>query len=954
MRRATTMREPPAPSSDRGVKATVAISVLVTAAYFGAAKLGLSLAFAHSSVSAIWPPTGIALAAVLLGGYRVLPAIALGAFLANVTTPAPLAAVLGITIGNTLEALVGAALLKRAGFRGSLDRTRDVVAIVALAGVVSTAVSASFGIASLAAFGHLPGAEVPSAWRVWWLGDMGGDLLVATALLVLADTPLSRLRSRAAAEALLLSVALAVVSVVVLRSDGALVYVIFPMLFLLALLYRQRGAVLGGLIVSAIAVWFTARGHGPFAGGSPGGDLVRAQTFVSIGSFEWDVRADRATWSDQLYRIFGLEPNERTPGYRTWRDCVHEEDRATVDAIFETARDKWTPYSSVHRIVRADGNVRTIECHGRVELDATGTAARMVGTAQDITALKLAEERFRSLFENAPDAQIVVDPQGEVVLANSQTERLFGYSRHELTGMPVQRLIPGASAEQQPWFTEPVDPDGGAALGGALELYALRSDGSEFPVEISLTPLITEEGSLVSASVRDVTERKLAAEALAYRASHDPLTGLPNRTLFLDRLAHALDRAHRTQRELAVVFLDLDDFKLVNDSRGHEVGDLLLVALTPRLNAALRPGDTIARFGGDEFVVLCEDLSSEADAIRIAERISDACSDPVVIGDYEHLVTVSAGVVLVSDPQQATASGVLRDADAAMYRAKASGNGQIEVFDEGMRARLIERIAIESSLRRAIERRELRLFYQPVVSLERGGVVGVEALLRWQHPHRGLLEPSEFIDVAERSGLIVQIGEWVLEEACRQAAAWHAAAPGEDAIHVSVNLSPVQIVRSDIAASVARILSATGLDPGLLELEVTERMLFEDGEACARALGELKALGISLVLDDFGTGYSSLSHLKRLTIDALKIDRSFVDGLGRDSESGAIVSAVLSMASALDLRVTAEGVETQGQLSRLRAAGCEYAQGFLFSAPAPAEELEARLGLFEQREPLTA
>jgi len=605
-----------------------------------------------------------------------------------------------------------------------------------------------------------------------------------------------------------------------------------------------------------------------------------------------------------------------------------------VDATIERAFSTCEPYSFVHRIIRPDGHVRTIECHGRVEVDQAGKPIRMVGTGQDVTAFKLAEERFRSLFETAPYGLIVVDGDGEVVLANSETERLFGYGRIELIGKAVEDLVPSAAG---PWYREPPET-------GELQLHALRKDGGRFPVEIFLTTLRTEEETLISAAVKDVTERTLAAEELAHQASHDPLTGLPNRTLFLDRLDHALHRARRSANELAVIFLDLDDFKLVNDTFGHDIGDLLLLALTPRLSAALRPGDTIARFGGDEFVVLCEDLKGEADAMHIAKRISEACGEPVVVGGRQHAVTVSSGVVLVTDPLSANPSSVLRDADAAMYRAKASGKGRVEMFDEGMRTRLIERFGIESQLRRALERDELRLHFQPVVALGSGQVVAVEALVRWQHPQRGLLEPAQFIDVAQSSGLIVQIDEWVIEQACRQAAVWQKRSSDREPVHMSVNLSPRRLVRSDVAPSVARTLESTGLDPRLLELEITENTLLEDAEACSRSLRDLKALGVRLVLDDFGTGYSSLSNLKRLTIDALKIDRSFVDGLGRDDEDGAIINAVLSMAEALDVGVTAEGVETPAQLSRLREQGCEFAQGYLFGRPAPASRVAALIG----------
>jgi diguanylate cyclase (GGDEF)-like protein/PAS domain S-box-containing protein len=576
----------------------------------------------------------------------------------------------------------------------------------------------------------------------------------------------------------------------------------------------------------------------------------------------------------------------------------------------------------------------------------------MLGSPVEAAALELSEDGFRSLFETAPCAWLVVTRDREILVVNASAERLFGRSRDELVGMSVSDLIP---AEAGAWLraAPPEERAGCTEADPRRDLRARHRDGTEFPVDVSVTELATARGTLLSVAVTDATERRVAAQTLAHRASHDPLTGLPNRTLFLDRVEHALARARRSGRCLAVMFLDLDDFKLVNDTRGHETGDRLLVGLTPRLTAALRPGDTIARFGGDEFVVLCEDLADGADAVRIARRIAQACTGPVTIGDYEHVTTVSAGVALVTDPHTATPSRVLRDADAAMYRAKAAGKGRIEVFDEGMRAQLIQRLAIESSLRRAIDQGELRLYYQPVVSLEDRQIVSAEALLRWQHPRRGLLEPAGFMSVAESTGLILPIGQWVIEEACKQAAAWRRATPDADPVRVSVNLSARQL-RPDLPATVGRILDETGLDHDLLELEITETTLLGDADACACTLRKLKALGVRLVLDDFGTGVSSLHAIKRLTIEALKIDRSFIAGVADDGEDAAIVSAMLSMASALDINATAEGVESREQLAHLRAQGCEQAQGYLFSRPVPARELGPVLARSAALEPLAA
>ena len=954
----------------------------ITLAYFGLAKLGLGPVFAHVGTTAVWLPAGLALAAVLLYGYQVLPAIALGSLLVSVTAELPIADVLGIAFGSTLEALIGAALLRAVGFKQSLRRLQDVVALLVMAGFVSTAVGALAVTAGLLVGGVAAHTDVAVLWRQWWMANMAGDLLLAPALLVLvAAWPLKRPRAHRL-EALAIAALLVVISVLVLGDHGPTAYLSIPMLFWAALRFRQAGAVLGSVLVAGIAVWSASRGTGPFAGGGVDAEWLRVQTFVvlatttalvvaamrserdmtetalarlgdseralaeaqqlsRIGSFKWDIRSDHTDWSDGLYRIAGLSREDCPASYGSWREHVHPDDRELVDAAVVRGYEERGTFSFVHRVIRPDGQVRTVEAHGRVEVDADGEPIRMVGTCQDVTAFKLAEDRFRSMLETAPDAIVIVDESGHIVLVNSQTERLFGYSREDLIGAMVELLVPERFASGHPDLrnTFAADPHP-RPMGVGLDLYARRKDGSEFPVEISLSPLETENGRLFSGAIRDVTERKLARDALAHQARHDSLTGLPNRSLLIDRIEHAIDRSRRSHSLMAVLFLDIDDFKLVNDTLGHEAGDLLLVEMTPRLRAALRPGDTVARFGGDEFVVLCEDVASEADAMLIAARIASACSRPVMLGPHQHLVTISVGIVVVQNGFS-TPTGLLRDADAAMYRAKAMGKGRIELFDEGMRERLLERIAIESDLRHALLHQEFRLRYQPVISLDQGGIVtGVEALLRWQHPTRGLLEPAEFMQVAESTGLIVPIGEWAIEEACRQAADWRDARDeGQPPLSMSVNLSPRQIARSNIVSAVASILERTGLEAGLLDLEITERVLLEDAEASAGALRDLKAIGVRLVLDDFGTGYSSLSYLKRFTIDALKIDRSFVDGLGEDAENGAIINAVLGMARALDVGVTAEGVETRQQLASLRGSGCAFAQGYLFSQPIHADDV---------------
>ncbi|TML07876.1 MAG: EAL domain-containing protein [Actinobacteria bacterium] len=438
----------------------------------------------------------------------------------------------------------------------------------------------------------------------------------------------------------------------------------------------------------------------------------------------------------------------------------------------------------------------------------------------------------------------------------------------------------------------------------------------------------------------DAIDRVRTEEDARRRGLHDPLTGLPNRTLVLDRIAHALARADRSEGSVAVLFLDVDNFKVVNDSLGHRAGDNLLRQLAARLSDAVRPADTVGRFGGDEFVVLCEDVTDEPMALRIAGRLARVFSEPFSLeGDDVHTASASIGVVLREGAQD-NPEELLRDADAAMYRAKERGRSRVELFDTGMRARAIGRLQTEGDLRRALERDELRVVYQPIVALGDGRIRAFEALVRWEHPERGLLSPAQFVPVAEESGMIVALGRVVLEAACRQAAQW-SALYGPVPIHV--NLSARQVADPNLVDSVAHVLRVSGADPATLVLELTESSLLERVHSPGETLARLKELGISLILDDFGTGYSSLSYLQHFPLSGLKIDRSFVAALSGSNGSGAIVDAILRMARALDLEVVAEGLETTEHLDVLRRLGCRFGQGYLFSRPVDVSAASALL-----------
>ena len=463
------------------------------------------------------------------------------------------------------------------------------------------------------------------------------------------------------------------------------------------------------------------------------------------------------------------------------------------------------------------------------------------------------------------------------------------------------------------------------------------------PEEVSV---VAEFGSMAGTELQLrqlLSDREIREQRLRHESVHDALTGLPNRTLFMRRLADATQRARRGQDGLfAVLFLDVDGFKLVNDSMGHHVGDELLVAIARRLEGCVRGGDIVARLGGDEFAILLERILDVRDAAMVAERVQEALQAPLSIGGYEHATSASIGVALSTGASEQP-EYVLRSADIAMYRAKNSGRGRYEMFDRAMHAEALTRLQIETDLRHAFERDEFFLHYQPIVSLQEGRIIGVEALIRWRHFERGIVSPATFVPVAEDTGLVVPLGRWVLREACRQACEWQSCLPDGQPFAISVNLSVREFAQPDLVRAVAAILEETGLPARALRLEITESAIIGQKHPAIETVEQLRALGVAIHLDDFGTGYSALSYLHRLPLDAVKVDRAFTSSIDHEDRPLHVVRAIISLAHAIGLEVVAEGVASQRQLELLREMGCDLAQGFIFSRPCSIEELEALL-----------
>jgi len=663
--------------------------------------------------------------------------------------------------------------------------------------------------------------------------------------------------------------------------------------------------------------------------------LSEAQRIAQIGNWEWELGTNQMHWSDQIYRILQASQNSDNPTYKTFLSACHPDDKeAILNAHRSALRNPDGFFSIEHRLITSDNSIVHVCQQGEASLNDQGHKIRLTGTLQNVTERHEAVESMRKLsvaVEQTADAIMITNKKGIIEYVNPAFEVISGYTKSEVIGKNPNILKSEMLNEafyHRMWKT---------ILEGEVfsdVLVNQRKDGAYYYEEKTITPQKDALGNITHfiSTGKDITDRMENQRKLYHLAHHDPLTGLPNRVLLQDRLEQAIPRIRWYQRNIAILFLDLDRFKIINDSLGHDTGDLLLKEVADRFTECVREGDTVARLGGDEFAIILNDIAFRDDVTPIANNLISTLSKPFNINQREFFISTSIGIALF--PLDGTDSKtLLKKADIAMYQGKAKGGGSYCFYSKEADSEAIEQLSLETKLRHALDNEEFHLHYQPQIDLDTGKVVGKEALLRWAHPDYENITPAQFIPILEQTGLINSVGLWVLRQACNdELDRQKAGLPG---LRVAVNISIRQFKQEDFVLNIEQILKETGIEAKYLELEVTEGLLIENIAETSKVLNQLHELGVVLSIDDFGTGYSSMNYIKRLPFDILKIDQSFIHDITTNPDDAAITSAIITMAHTMGIGVIAEGVETVQQLEYLKSFGCNLIQGYLFSKPIP-------------------
>ena len=962
--------------------------IIIAVAYFITGRLGLEFAIIGSNITLIWLPTGIAVAALFRWGWRYWWAVWLGGMAVNLAIGSSPLIAFGISVGNTLAPLLTVVLLRRWQFNSAILNWHDVP-VFTTSGAIGMMLSASGGVAVLVVGGLLPLPDAGWAWLAWWLGDAVGVIVGGMALVTFnRDELIQILNSNLRKEVLISSFIVAIIGFawVIIPAYPIGHIFLLPMVVLvlvwIALRLGAWFAAIAALTLSACAAWALATGRGPFL--DPNIHLAIAKlwaymTTLSLASmlvsaiaaereqiekalsesesrwkfaiegsgdgvWDWNIQNGEAQFSRRWKEMLGYTEEDILPNYQEWANRIHPDDQAYVAKTIQAYLDgNSVCYIIEHRLKCKDGRYKWILARGMVvSRNGDGNPLRMIGTHSDISQRKATEAELRiaaAIFESH-EGMFVTDANEIILNVNQAFTRMTGYSANEAIGQ-TPRFI--SSGRHDKAFYAVLWQNIHDTGGWQGEIWNRRKNGEIYPEWLTITAVKGNNDKVTHyvATLTDITDRKMTEETINQLAFYDSLTQLPNRRLLNERLKHAIDVGHRTGKQLAVLMLDLDKFKPVNDNFGHTAGDELLQQVAQRVTSRLRKVDMVARLGGDEFVILLEDIGQYETIARIAEAIIYDLSQPFIIAQ-NHSASIGASIGIAIYPQHGDSAELLMDnAVTALYHAKFQGRSCFAYFSEELTQKARERLALEVRLRRAIEQKELRVYFQPQIDIISGRLVGAEALVRWYDPVYGCVMPGDFIALAEETGLIVALGEFVLRETCRLGQKWLNA--GFPPITLAVNVSPYQFRRCDINALVTQILAETGFPASSLELEITESGLMDNQKQAMGILDQLHDQGVRLAIDDFGTGYSSLSYLKFFPLDVLKIDKSFIDDIPFLPSDMAIAATIIAMAHHLGFKVLAEGVETQEQLAFLLEKGCDSYQGYFCSKPVSAIDFEKLL-----------